>query len=297
MKAVILALLLNAHALGNNEVWLELDDRFSQLPEYMMEQIMAAAESGLTGADVVRMYISHYNKQYQFALQQRLYYRLTDTTEYFTQDSAFSLLYAAEGLRSLALMCQLLLSSGNYDWQEAFETKLNNFNGDDAYRNALEEWYIWKLENAQNDGYYDEMDSTTLTALQDWIYYPGAIGGKAIGILSLRDELEYEEPVLIPIDLEYKAGSLKKPIRLTTMSLQPNPAKEYTVVNYSTDKIKESKTIALMDMKGNMLLQKNVYYSQDQITIDVSALPNGIYLVSLFANGQVVHSEKLIIQK
>jgi hypothetical protein len=297
MKAVILALLLNAHALGNNEVWHELDDRFSQLPEYMMDQIMAAAESGLTGADVVRMYISHFNNQYQFALQQRLYYRLTDTTEYFTLDSAFSLLNAAEGPRSLAMMCQLLLSSGNYDWQEAFETKLNNFNGNDAYRNALEVWYYWNMENAQNDESYLEMESPTAEVLQDWIYYTGSIGGKAMGILELRGELNYEEPVLIPIDVDNKKGVTKPRFISSTLRIQPNPAKDYTSIYYRTDKIKESKEIVLVNLQGKVLMRRIVALSEDQVAFSVSEFPNGTYVVVLYANGIAVSSDKLIIQR
>jgi parallel beta-helix repeat protein len=292
-------LVLNAHALGNNEVWHELDDRFSQLPEYMMEQIMAAAESGLTGADVIRMYISHYNKQYQIALQQRLYYRLTDTTEYFALDSAFALLYTAEGPRALTLMCQLLLSSGNYDWQEAYETKFNNFNfnADDTFQNELEEWYLWNIENTQNDESYFEMDSSTAEVVQDWIYYSAAIGGKAMGILSLRGELEYEEPVLIPLDLEYKTGSNKKPVKYTTMSLQPNPARDYTSIYYRTDRIKEQKEILITDLRGKILLRKDVRLSEDNVALILTEVPNGTYIISLLANGVIVSSEKLIIQK
>jgi hypothetical protein len=299
MKAVILALLLNAHALGNNEVWHELDDRFSQLPEYMMEQIMAAAESGLTGADVVRMYISHYNKQYQFALQQRLYYRLTDTTEYFTQDSAFSLLYAAEGPRSLALMCQLLLASGNYDWQEAFETKLNyfNFNADETFRNDLEEWYLWNMENAQNDESYFEMESSIAEVLQDWINYIGSIGAKAMAILELRGELNYEEPVLIPIDVDNKKGVTKPRFISSTLRIQPNPAKDYTSIYYRTDRIKESKEIVLMNLQGKVLMRRIVALSEDQVAFSVSEFPNGTYVVVLYANGIAVSSDKLIIQR
>jgi len=81
------------------------------------------------------------------------------------------------------------------------------------------------------------------------------------------------------------------------LELKPNPAKDYVTVYYRTDKIKEQKVMRLMDLNGKVLQTIALKYSEDQVVFSLREYAVGTYIISLYANGKIQASEKLIIQK
>ena len=81
------------------------------------------------------------------------------------------------------------------------------------------------------------------------------------------------------------------------LELRPNPAKDFVTVYYRTDKIKEQKEMRLMDLNGKVLQSIALKYSEDQVVFSLREYAVGTYIISLYANGKIQASEKLIIQK
>jgi hypothetical protein len=204
---------------------------------------------------------------------------------------------SAQGPRALSLLGQIALSGDESTWHTAFNSKLSTFSGYDSHLNAVEEWYNLWVENMQNPGYYYEADNTLAEELEEWMFANGTLGGKAMGILSWIGELDYEEPVLIPIDIENKKEFSKESTKTSGITIQPNPAKDYVNIHFFTDKIKEKKELVLLDLQGKVLVRKPVNFSEDQVVMSVAEFPNGGYMIVLFADGAAVFSERLIIQR
>jgi len=90
---------------------------------------------------------------------------------------------------------------------------------------------------------------------------------------------------------------IRKVQKASMLELRPNPAKDFVTVYYRTDKIKEQKEMRLMDLNGKVLQSIALKYSEDQVVFSLREYAVGTYIISLYANGKIQASEKLIIQK
>ena len=68
---------------------------------------------------------------------------------------------------------------------------------------------------------------------------------------------------------------VSKPISSSTVSLSPNPAKDYTVINH----LNKGDKIALYDTTGKLLYQTTA--TDSTLTFNTSAYANGVYLLSV----------------
>ncbi|MDZ7776760.1 MAG: T9SS type A sorting domain-containing protein [Bacteroidales bacterium] len=71
-------------------------------------------------------------------------------------------------------------------------------------------------------------------------------------------------------------------IQMNKVSMYPNPAKDH--VNISLDETFDR--VVIKDITGKIV--KEVAANSEQLSVDVSALPKGIYIVSLMAENQVI---------
>ena len=73
----------------------------------------------------------------------------------------------------------------------------------------------------------------------------------------------------------------------------PNPTSDYVFVEYS---IKEYAQLEIMDILGNVVRTIDLFESGKE-RIDVTDLSKGIYFGSLIYNGEIIKTNKLIINK
>lgn len=103
-----------------------------------------------------------------------------------------------------------------------------------------------------------------------------------------------EYPIYIPCDLysvnsKNSVSSAFKPI-----SLSPNPAVDYVIINISGDK-HQKLTFMLFDSSGKLSFTKNIKPSNENQFVDLKGLAPGIYNFIVFSD-QVESSGKLVIQ-
>ena len=72
----------------------------------------------------------------------------------------------------------------------------------------------------------------------------------------------------------------------------PNPAKNNFIVETESKVINGN--LSIMDLTGRILFEKKI--NSDQMTINSSGMPNGLYILSV-VNDNKVWSSKLIINK
>jgi len=77
------------------------------------------------------------------------------------------------------------------------------------------------------------------------------------------------------------------------LKLFPNPSGDYVIAYYDVNSEYMTASIIIYDMKGNMLRKYLLKAEENQIVLNLSGLPNGIYLIALHANGQILDVKKL----
>ncbi len=82
-------------------------------------------------------------------------------------------------------------------------------------------------------------------------------------------------------------------IKEEKLRLFPNPAGDYVITCYDLEPKYQSGEIQLFDLKGNLLRSYYINNGKDQIVIDLKALPNGFYMISLNSSNQVIDNKKL----
>ncbi len=96
-------------------------------------------------------------------------------------------------------------------------------------------------------------------------------------------------------NIEVKENEISHPI--TKIKLSPLPASKMMNISFSS-KEKNNTKLEIVDLQGKKVQEKTITVTegQNQFSIDVSELKNGIYIVR-FTNGTMGENAKLVIQK
>jgi len=116
----------------------------------------------------------------------------------------------------------------------------------------------------------------------------GAIGG-SIYINDNPSECSSEYEIL-----DAECGStniLNKPFGKMDFSIQPNPTSGLMEISFSKN-VKAA--IEVKEITGKSLIRRST--EKNQVTLNLSRLPNGLYLVSIQTGGNVV-TKKVVLQK
>ncbi len=79
-------------------------------------------------------------------------------------------------------------------------------------------------------------------------------------------------------------------------SLNPNPASNLVAIGLNLPNNIQSASVEINDFNGVNVLSALVATSSNQVSIDITTLPHGIYTISVVANGTVAESRILVIQ-
>jgi hypothetical protein len=84
--------------------------------------------------------------------------------------------------------------------------------------------------------------------------------------------------------LEVNEGEAAVNATLAPMQVYPNPASQ-GVVNVASSRMRGDIRLEIFDLSGRMLIQQNVArYDGQRLTVDVSGLPSGSYVIRLVGN-------------
>jgi hypothetical protein len=83
---------------------------------------------------------------------------------------------------------------------------------------------------------------------------------------------------------------------VAALGLYPNPANKE--VNIRFNKIASTSNLRFMDMLGRVVFEKELEVGSDRLVIDLNSglFENGVYLVSLFENGEM-KTKQLVVQR
>lgn len=109
---------------------------------------------------------------------------------------------------------------------------------------------------------------------------------------------DIQEEVRSKITSNYKKEVLSNlETEIGNVKLYPNPSKGIFSINLTSEKIRGKLRISIFNASGQSLFMKN--YGQDYVAIediDVSHFPNGLYIVSIASEGELI-TKQLIVKK
>lgn len=79
------------------------------------------------------------------------------------------------------------------------------------------------------------------------------------------------------------------------LDLYPNPARQRINLNYDLTGY-SSASIELINLVGSRVFFRELPTRQDELRLDVSALPRGVYFYNLRADGKALRSRKLVLE-
>ncbi len=289
-------LVLNSQSLKENGTLEALDGRITALPDYMMDQVMTAAESGITAKELLENTISSYEADYRKAFRRAYKAMVSDTTGSFGVDSAKALLLSYNDFTSKVILADMAIEQGN---TSDLNSILSDFAGDERNEKAarLIDYYNVRSGYA-TDSSLRNISSQDYETLVDLSEYHGVAAAKARSLLIAIDgeDFEYEEPVLLPGVPAPKSLRIEEDVE--SMKVFPNPARDFTVIYYRITPTKEADyALLITDLAGRIVYSRDLKYSEDQVVVGTNAMASGTYIAVVKSSGAVTHTVKFIVQK
>ena len=121
----------------------------------------------------------------------------------------------------------------------------------------------------------------------------------ARNVLMVYDTLTYEEVIQFPSFL--KSGPVipipaQKTAERNSLTVYPNPAKDYFIIRYELDNSYAEAVIRITDLAGKNVREFNVTTTRDYLIVPTEGINSGIYVVKLILNGNEVGTQKINIR-
>jgi hypothetical protein len=289
----------NPHSAKNEELLNKLDDRWTPLPEYMVEQI-------LQGRNLISVKEKTESQLARFMLDKtRAMSRLertyrSDTANMQVSLDSLAMLYATDHTpESKYRLAFLQLERG-----EALQGQ--------ATLNAIPVQFTLRHgqvdEHAKLVEYYSLLatfagsapDSAAVQALYDLSQQePYHAAMYATNMLIALGEVQYEEPVIMPDYLKSARASGSQPgvdkiHKPQMLKVKPNPAKDFIIVEYELE-TGGNILIEITDISGKPVHSMQAINARDEVTVDTRNWTPGAHIVTLKLNGKPVESVKFTI--
>ncbi len=165
------------------------------------------------------------------------------------------------------------------------EVTVNVVGGDDNCSDYTYEWSGPNTDVSQTGG----TTSNTLTGLGAGTYtvtVTDCAGSTVVGDINL-------------IRVSGRGGGRKTTLEVSTapsLQLYPNPAANLVHINYNTEQTEEM-TISIADLAGRTLWSQTSNEEEGHLEIPLADFSNGLYIVTIRAENELIGKKKLLIMK
>jgi hypothetical protein len=293
----------NPQSVKSGEIMEAVDDRYDPMPEYMMAQIMEGREN-FGAKELLEAEIQSWQELRSKAKNKLMRQFLLDTDIIHPIDSVIAFLEIENDLSSKYGLAFAYWNKN--DWSNTWQT-FNNIpiqftlsDNQTIVHQQYGEYFGILQQLADSNWRACDLDSASVQGLFNMMADGNAdISANARGLLVKGGFIDYVETVIIPlysksgpIAYDSKEESPEQP-KLENLKLFPNPAGDYVIAYYDINSDYMTASIILYDVKGNMLRKYLLKAEENQIVLNLSDLPNGIYLIALHADGQIMDVKKL----
>jgi hypothetical protein len=294
-------LVANPHAAKSEELLNALDNRFTPMPSYMLDEILEGAD--ITGPKEIleKTVLSFENKR--GAAQSGLVRLLLDNRENGFVDSLHSLIYTEQYPAAHYLLATAHMSiSDTLSALNLLNNIPNSFTLDARQQDIHNAMMALSGINAalNTDTTFLQPDSAQVITLFDIFDQKlGLAGIYAQNLLIAAGLLEYEADIEIPEMLKFMPVFQKERRRAPEgpayIKVFPNPARSYITAEYKLDAEPSNAQLLVIAADGRMIRQVHLKNSQDQVVIELQNLPAGIYFIQLKNNHKMLGTAKFNI--
>ncbi len=279
-----------------------VEGRFDPMPDYMMAEIMQGKDQ-LGAKEAMESEISYWEQYRARAVRQLIREYLTDTTIFNRNDSLIMLF---ENENDLESKYRLAFTYWDAHREEQAIAALNSiptiFNltsKEVETHEAYNDFFAILQLMSDSSLHASQLDSGTvqqlITIMDDNL--PG-VSAYSRGLLVKGRFIDFTETVSFSTEVKsypfYDQGHKQTEFSENEkLHLFPNPAGDYVVVYFNTIELGENERIIINDIQGKKLEDIPLKSEQNQQLLDLSAYPNGIYLINLYVNDKLAASEKL----
>jgi hypothetical protein len=293
----------NPQSVKKDDLLQALDDRFEPMPDYMMAQIMEGREY-FGAKELLEAEIQSWQQLRSKVKNDLIRQFLLDTNLINPLDSVIAFLETETDLKS---KYDLAFAYWNKDdsisaWLTLDEIPSQFSLNDDqtiVHLHYIEYFDILKLMTASNWRACD-LDSASAQSLFSLVADGNAdVRAHAMGLLVKGGFLQFIETVNLPLysksgpDVYYSKEEIPDQPDPECLKIFPNPTGDYVIAYYYVNSDFPSGTITINDIKGNSLKEYSIDTKENQVVLNLSDLPNGLYLIALQVNGQLLDVEKL----
>ncbi len=284
----------------------KLNERFIPMPENMMDEILANADS-LSPKDKVEAELQANILKRQITFNELVRYYQNDTLNPASTDSLLVLLEKEPNVEGQYLRAFEYLSLSNLNLLNlVLEQIPQRFTLNDVQLQQYEDYiaYFSFLVNQNNNNRnYFELNDDEVTQLQ-------MLGSEALepvktysrNILEANSKLFNNEIILIPDNTKsvpktehIKSGKLSNE---RYINIFPNPSRQFIIVDYNAKgAIKEGERLifTVSTIEGKSIESEIVTKPQDQFMIETASFKPGIYVCSMSIGNRNIGSTKFTI--
>ncbi|MFO8128685.1 MAG: C1 family peptidase [Bacteroidales bacterium] len=296
-------LVANPQSAKSENILKILDYRSEPMPDYMMSEIMQG-KSLIGNLESMESKLGYWKLERKRAMNDLIMSWMTDTIQYFSIDSLINLYQEEEDLLSKYRLTFSHIDNNDFSSANLVLGNIPSNYQLDSYQNEIFEAYDDYLDvlqnmNSQNLG-AKMIDSVMILELYRIknLELP-LISAYCRGQLVKGGHLNYTETVNFPDNTKSNRiyndeyGNKKnKDDRL--LKLFPNPAGDFVILYYCLSAYNEDGMIYIHDVQGRVLDGIKISNSENQMTINISKLKNGIYYFSLYLDNGLKETLKLI---
>ncbi len=293
----------NPHASRNSEIMEALWNKEPALSQQTLDDI-EAGEQTITSKDILDMQVMDAQSRSEIATRKILaYYRSTGEDEL---DNMISHLLSTDEPHFHYSVVDALIAAGDAAGAQTVLDDIPNVcpMSDAVWNDYNEMSDLYSILISVNGSNPVDLDSELKSDLENLAQNDAHLAaGRARNLLALYNEpTDYFEPVYIP-GISGKKSEDPIPdrpeIAESGFSLSPNPAEDYTILQWDWLKAGLSEPIAIQiyDLKGSLVYHEKVEQFEKNIEIISSKnFIQGSYLIKVLHKGETVFNSKLMVK-
>jgi hypothetical protein len=278
-----------------------IDNRVNEMPCYMMNEIMNGKDS-IGDMEILQSKLSYWKNEKTRMINYKVLNYMENSSVSLYHDSILNVYQNEEDINSKYKLSITYCDMG--DLTSALST-INDISldydltGMDSDINDAYDDYFGILQMMENDTVTAAgLDSSSVNILSNIVNSElPVISSYARGLLLKGKHINFNEMVYLPVSNKsariYSNDRVSETDFSSGLKLMPNPAKNYVIVEYKFSSDNNNGIILVRDMRGNLVKSKNLKNKHDQLTIDLTDLPSGMYIVSLYSANKLIESKQL----
>jgi C1A family cysteine protease len=293
----------NPQSAKSGDVLDALDGRYDPMPDYMMAEIMQGRNQigALESLESKIGYWSNYRSQ---AINKLIREFLSDTTLINPEDSLIHLFLDEPSLESRYRLIFAFLKKDQVEQAQNALTDLPLEFGlstteQEIYTNYVNYFDVLSTMKDSNQNIRN-LDSSQV---QDLISIMNSnlplISTYARGLLMKGRHINFMESVSFSSQVKSYPDYYYHNLNKTKLSeeenlvVYPNPCGEFVIVYYNTTTENRLGALSIIDIQGKELNRIKLNYLRNQLTLNLSYYPTGVYIISLIVDEKLISSKKL----